>query len=74
MTRELYIVLDNYGFPRFADEDCEKIRYFLTLKDAQEVAAELATERPNTVYSIFKRVAVIYNNSSDVEARYDESR
>lgn len=54
MPEELYIVLDNFGFPRFADPDMTKLRYFLSADDAENAARELATTNPNTVVSVWR--------------------
>jgi hypothetical protein len=53
MPEKLYIVLDNFGFPRFADPDMTKLRYFFTEEDANSAAMELAATNPNTVVSVW---------------------
>jgi hypothetical protein len=50
-----YIVLDNYGLPRFADEECEKLHVFATKDAAFEFASQEAIDNPNVIYTIFKR-------------------
>jgi hypothetical protein len=62
MLEELYIVLDNFGFPRFADPDMTKLRYFFNASEAESAAMELAATNPNTVVSIWRMTTRVFDD------------
>lgn len=63
---ELYIVLDNYGFPQFADEECQKLRFLTDPEEARAYAEQLAEHNPNTVVTVYQKVASIFHDGRGV--------
>ena len=59
---ELYIVLDNYGLPHYADPECTRLHYFTDAKQAQAYAIDLANANPNSVITVFRKITSLFHD------------
>jgi len=63
----LYIVVDNYGLPRYADDACTKLNFFLNTDDALDYAAIMADANPNTIITVFEKCFSVFHDGIAVQ-------
>lgn len=59
-----YIIVGNDGFPRFADEEAEKLYLAQTREDALQGAKDMVKELPNVVFGVYALEAYVFNDGS----------
>ncbi len=63
---KVYIVLDNWGFPRFEGPDYDKMKVFLTETAALESAMDQADDNPNVVFTVYELKYRVVNDGLKV--------